>query len=449
MLGAAIAGTVLLPGDPGYDDARRGWNPAIDRHPSVIVRCTSTSDVAAAVRFAAASGLVTSVRAGGHSVVGHGVCDDGVMIDLSPMKAVEIDAVARVAHVQPGVTWAELDAASQEHGLATTGADTPSVGVAGSSLGGGLGHLQRLYGLTCDNLLSAEVVLADGRVVRAAADDDEDLFWALRGGGGNFGVVTSFSFALHPVHMLVGGVVVHTLEHAGDALRLYRELCATAPDELALMAMFVTAPPARSIPAELHRRPILILGAAHFGADHDAERDLDALRTACPPVRDFIRSMDYLELQKSPMPAGLQHYGRGEFLRDLDDDLLDGLVEGAAEAVSPFMMIELNQLGGALSRVPNGATAFGHRGAAQSLGVHCMWPADEEPAAHVDWVDTLWRGALPSSASGAYVNQLGEEGPERVRAAYGEDNFRRLAAIKAVYDPTNFFRLNQNVPPAS
>jgi FAD/FMN-containing dehydrogenase len=371
------------------------------------------------------------------------------MIDLSSMKTVEIDDAARVARVQPGVTWAELDAASQERGLATTGADTPSVGVAGSTLGGGLGHLQRLCGLTCDNLLAAEVVVADGRVLRAAEDDNEDLFWAIRGGGGNFGVVTSFTLALHPIRTLVGGVVIHPLERAGQALRLYREACASAPDELALMAMFVTAPPTRSIPTALHRSPILMLGAAHFGAEQDADRDLRTLRTACRPVRDFIRAMTYVELQKSPMPVGLQHYGRGEFLRDLDDGLLDALVEGAVDAVSPFMMIELNQLGGALGRVPNGATAFGHRGAVQSLGIHCMWPPHGGRAVHVDWVETLWRAASPSSAGGAYVNQLGDEGPERVRAAYGEDNFGRLAAIKAVYDPTNLFRMNQNVPPAA
>jgi FAD/FMN-containing dehydrogenase len=403
--------------------------------------------VVAAVGFARDMGLVVSVRGGGHSVAGYGVWDDALMIDLSPMKAVQVHTGHRTAAAQPGLTWGEFDAATQEYGLATTGADTSTVGIAGMTLGGGLGWLQRIYGLTCDNLLSAEVVLADGCVLRAAEDENRDLFWALRGGGGNFGVVTSFEYRLHPISEAIGGIVIHPLGQAHDVLCFYQDLCRSAPEELMLTALLVTAPPARSMPEDLRGRPVVVLGVAYFGPVAEGQQVVRPLREFGPPAVDLIRPVRYVDLQESPSPSGLRHYGKGEFLRELDEVVIRAVIAGVTEAVSPFTMVELNQLGGAISRVSEAETSFAYRHAAHSIGIHCLWPPADAPDRHVAWVQTLWEAVQTCSAGGAYVNHLGEEGDGRVRAAYGAETYERLAAIKAKYDSDNFFRVNQNIKP--
>jgi FAD/FMN-containing dehydrogenase len=442
-----FAGDLLLPDDPAYDTARRVWNPMVDRYPALIARCAGREDVAAAVRFARGCGLEVSIRGSGHSFPGLGVWDDALMIDLSGMKDIHLFPSRRRAVAQAGLTWGEFNLAAQAFGLATTGADVATVGIAGMTLGGGLGWLHRVYGLTCDNLLSAEVVLADGRTVRASDDEYPDLFWGLRGGGGNFGIVTSFEYRLHPLREVLGGIVVHPLERARDALRLYRELCAGAPDALRLAALLITAPPARFIPEELRGRMVVFLGAAYFGPLAEGERALRPLREFGPPLVDRIRPIRYADLQLPSTPSELYHHSKGEFLRRLDDAAIEALAAGAERAAAPFTLVLLNQLGGAMSRVPEETTSFAYRHAAHTLGIHAMWRPGEDGAQHVAWAEELWEALQPCSAGGAYVNHLGLEGERRIQAAYGPAKYARLAALKATYDPDNFFRINQNIKP--
>ncbi|HEX6700945.1 MAG TPA: FAD-binding oxidoreductase [Gaiellaceae bacterium] len=439
-------GEVVLPGDRDYDTLRRVWNPGVDRLPLAVARCTSTADVVAAIGFARDAGVAVSVRGGGHSYPGFAVWDDALMVDLSLLKRLTIEPASRRAIAQPGLIWGELDAAAQAFGLATTGADIPSVGIAGMTLGGGLGWLHRMHGLTCDNLVSAEVVLADGRVVRAAEDENADLFWGLRGGGGNLGVVTSFEYELHPVTQILGGILVHRLEHTVDALHAYRDVCRDAPDELRLSAILVTCPRARSIPQELHGRPVLFLACAYFGAHAEGERLLRPLREFGAPVLDRIRPIRYVDLQHPATPEELHHHSKGELLRILDDRTIEAVVAAVADATAAFTIVLISQLGGAMSRVPADATCYPHRHAEHTFGIHSMWDPSGDGERHVEWVEAVWRSALHVSAGGPYVNQLGFEGERRIRAAYGA-TYERLASVKAKYDPDNVFRINQNVEP--
>jgi len=441
-----FAGEVLAPGDIGYDAARRVWNPAVDQRPSLVARCTTAADVAAAVRFAREHGLPATVRGGGHSFAGYGVRDGAVMIDLSPMKAVRVLGGRRTAAAQPGLTWGELGRAAAACGLATTGADISTVGIAGMTLGGGMGWLHRVCGAACDNLLSAEVVTAGGEIVRAAADENPELFWGLRGGGGNFGIVTSLEYRLHPVDRIVGGIAIHPLERAREAMTLYAELCERAPDELRLGLFLITAPPARFVPEALRGRPMVMFCAAWFGAHEHADRWLRPVKEFGPPIADLIRPMRYVKLEHHAPPDGLHHHGTGEFLRGLDAAAIDALAAAAEGTVSPFIIILLNQLGGAFAR-PAQETAFGFRHAAHTVGIHCMWEPGDSPARHVAWTDALWRAVRHCSAGGAAINLQADEGPERVRGAYAPDAWSRLAALKGEWDPDNFFRVNPNVPP--
>jgi hypothetical protein len=448
-LPAPLRGALLLPGESGYDSARRVWNAAVDERPAGIVRCACTADVVAAVRFAREVGASVSVRGGGHSFAGFGVRDGALTIDLGAMKAVRIDPARRVALAEPGLTWGEFGAAAQVHGLATTGGDVASVGIAGLTLGGGTGWLHRLHGAACDNLLAAEAVTADGRVLRASADEHPDLFWALRGGGGNFGVVTRLEYRLHAVGEILGGILVHPIAHARDVLHLYRETCARAPDRLRLAVFMVTAPPARWIPEAMRGRPVVLLCAAYVGPTAEGERVVRPIRERVRPIVDLIRPRALLDLQHYAPPDGLHHFSIGEALSDLDDVAIDALAEGAAAPVSPFMIILLHQLGGAIARVPPGATAFSaHRYAAHTVGIHCMWRAHDPPDPHVRWTRALWGAVRHCSHGGAPVNMLGDEGGDRVKAAYGPSVWARLSAVKAQYDRENFFHVNHNVPPA-
>jgi FAD/FMN-containing dehydrogenase len=375
-----------------------------------------------------------------------------VLVDLQPLKDIEVDPARRVARAGAGVVWAELDRATQDHGLAVTGGEVSDTGIAGLTLGGGFGWLRRTCGLTCDSLLEAEVVTADGRVVRAAADENPELFWALRGGGGNFGVVTRFTYRLHPVGpMLYGGALVYPGERAVAALRFLRAHAARVPDEVSLMAALVVAPPAPEFPAELHGRPVVVLGAAYHGGLAEGEQALRFLRGFAPPAVDLLGPIPYVALQQMVdafTPRGLHYYVKSEWLADLPDGVVDALVDHHLARTSPLHQILLHQMGGAVSRVAPEKTAFTYRDAAFVVTVAGCWQPGDARGPHVEWARSAWRACLPGSAGGAYINHLdADEGANRIRAAYGAATYDRLIAVKAVWDPDNVFCGNHNIPP--
>jgi FAD/FMN-containing dehydrogenase len=450
---AGFRGPVLGPGDAGYDEARAIWNGAIDRRPALIARCTGTADVVAAVRHAGERGLDLSVRGGGHHVAGHSLCDGGLVVDCSPMRGVLVDAGKRRAGVRAGVLWGELDAATQRCGLATTGGVVTHTGIAGLTLGGGIGWLMRKHGLTADNLLSARVVTAAGEVVRAGAAEDADLLWALRGGGGNFGVVTRFEYRLHEVGpRVLAGALMWPLEAAPAALRLYRDVAADAPDELTSILILRRAPDLAFVPEELRGRPVLIVAVCWAGDPAVGARALRSLREHGPPLLDRVAPRPYLEHQSMldpVVPHGLHWYWRSCRLPRLADPVLDLLVEHAGRITSPLSYTVLFQLGGAVGRVAEDATACSHRSAGFDVNVNAGWrPGDEASESHVAWARGLHQALEPHS-SGVYVNFLMDEGEDRLRAAYGTAKLARLAALKARYDPGNVFHHNQNIRPAS
>ncbi len=441
--------TLIRPGDADYDAARHVWNGRADRHPALIVRCATTDDVVSAIRLARQHGLPLAVRGGGHSVAGFGTCDGGVVIDLAPMAAVNVDAARRRARAGGGTTWGRFDQATGAAGLGTTGAMISTVGVGGLTLGGGFGMLMRKYGLAADNLRAAQVVTADGAVVTASETEHADLLWGLRGGGGNFGVVTAFEFDLHPISTVLGGMVLHPAAHAGALLRFYRDFVATTPDELTTMVFFLTAPPAPFVPESLHGRPAVAILACYAGTGAEAEAAVAPLRTACDPAADLLQPLPYPALQSmldSAAPAGLQNDWKAAYLPALSDAAIAVLVERASAMASPLSSVHIHHLGGAVARVPEQATAFAHRGAAFALNILPAWTNPAESTAHVGWAYALWQAMQPYAAEGVYSNFLGDEGPARVRAAYGA-NYARLAALKQQYDPENIFRGNQNIPP--
>jgi FAD/FMN-containing dehydrogenase len=454
LLVAGFGGELIAPGDDGYDAARAVWNAAIDRRPVLIARARSTADVAAVIRYARDSETPLSIRGGGHSTPGLAVADGALMLDLSRMKAVTVDPAAGVAVAAPGLTWAELDVATHDAGLATTGAASGSAGIAGMTLGGGIGRLDRLAGLSCDNLVEAEVVTTDGRVLTASASSHPDLFWALRGGGGNFGLVTSFRYRLHPVTQAYGGLLAYRLEHAAQVLQAYAAFAERAPERLALYAVLLAAaPPLPFIPEGLRGQPLAGLLAFCFGtADDHPERTVAALKALLPPPAvDGTRPMSYLQTQQMGegfAPRGMYHYDTAEWLSFLDDKAIDALVGATARATSPRSTIVLKRMGGRTAQVPAGETAFWYRQAAYNLNVHAEWtpgPAD----AHQAWARAAREAAGHASAGGGYVNFTAEdEGLDRIRAAYG-GNYERLTEVKAAYDPDNFFRINHNIPPAA
>jgi FAD/FMN-containing dehydrogenase len=447
----SLTGEVITPRDPGYEAARRVWNGAIDRRPALIARPQGVAEVVEAVRFARSERLLTAVRGGGHNVAGHATCDDGMVIDLSRMRAVRIDPEARVAHVQGGALWVDVDYATQAFGLGVPGGMISSTGVAGLTLGGGIGWLSRKHGLTSDNLLSARLVTADGEVLTASADEHAELFWALRGGGGNFGVVTDFEFRLHPVGDVLGGVILQPLDAAGEFLRDYREVAAGAPDELATVLNFMTVPPLAAFPAELHGRKVLAVGISYAGDPAEGDRAIAPLRRLGAPVLERIGVMQYAvrqQLQDASAPAGLCNYWKSDYLTGLDDDLIDLMVDRARLTTSPLTQLHLYQLGGAAGRRPDGATAYAHRSAPWLFSIVSLWTNPAVSAPHIAWARSF-ASHLRRHTAGAYVNFLGDEGDGRVRDAYGVGKYGRLAAVKAAYDPDNFFRCNHNIEPAS
>jgi FAD/FMN-containing dehydrogenase len=449
-----FTGELLFPGHERYDAERQVWNRAVDRRPALIARARCTADVVAVIRFAREREVPLSVRGGGHSAAGFAVANDAVMLDLSAMKAARVDAADRTVQAAPGLRWDELDAATQVHGLAVTGGVVGSTGIAGLTLGGGIGWLDRLAGLTCDNLLCAEVVTADGQILRASAAEHPDLFWALRGGGGNFGVVTSFSYGLHPVTDVQGLFVGCAFERATDVLRAYAQYSEQAPDRLALYAALAAAPPASFIPGELHGQRAAMLLMVYFGTADAAQRAVQPLRAMLPqPAIDVALPMSYLQAQRlsdAIAGPGLHHYYTAEWLSRLDDQAIDGLVMAAMAAAehSPRSLITLKRMGGAVARVAADGTAFWYRNAAHNLDIHAQWTGGEDPAPHLAWARQTRQAAGHVGAGGGYVNFLGPgQGSGRVRSAYG-GNYTRLTEIKTAYDPGNFFRINHNIEPA-
>jgi len=451
-LAEALRGQVLRRGDDGYDAARSIWNGAHDRHPALIVRCAGVADVLRAVELARSENLPVAVRGGGHSIPGFSTVDDGLVIDLSGMQAVHVDPVRRTARVEAGATWSVFDRESQAFGLATTGGIVSTTGVAGFTLGGGVGWLMRKHGLASDNLISADVVTADGRLVRASEDENPELFWGLRGGGGNFGVVTSFEFDLHPVGpTITGGPVFYPGERGGEVLRAWRDWAHQAPDEVTTLANLLTAPPVPFLPEEWHGKPLVAIFAAHSGPLGDGERDVQPLREFAEPVADLIGPIPYLALQSLIDPIwepGAHNYMKAGFLGGLDDGAIDALLAGHACATSRMSEIHVEHLGGAVGRVASASTALGERSAPFLLNVIARTPTADGYEAAVEWGRDLHRTLSPALTGGAYVNFLSSEGEERVRAAYG-DKYGRLVALKDAYDPTNLFRLNQNIAPSA
>jgi FAD/FMN-containing dehydrogenase len=446
-----LRGALVVPGDADYDEARSVWNGMINRRPAMIVRCAGPSDVVAAIGFARSEGLTIAVRGGGHNVAGNATCDGGIVIDLSPMKGVRVDAGARTVRAQGGVTWGELDQETQSYGLATTGGLVTTTGIAGFTLGGGIGWMMRKYGLACDNLLSADVVTADGETVHTSETENTELFWGLRGGGGNFGVVTEFEYRLHPVPQVFGGLVAWPAAAARDVLRFWRDWAATAPDDVCTMAAFLHAPPEPFVPPEVVGSLIFAIACCHLDPDGRAEDDLRPLRELGPAV-DVLGPIPYQALQAmfdAGVPRGSRNYWRSGYLDALSDDAIDTIITHAGGVPAPLGQLHIHQLGGAMSRVPNDATAVGNRTSAFLMNYIGLWLDPDQDAAGTAWVRGISEAMAPHGTGARYVNFLADEGEEGVRSAYEADTFLRLARLKAQYDPTNVFRLNQNIKPSA
>jgi FAD/FMN-containing dehydrogenase len=436
QLQQAHRGALITPGDARYDDARRVWNAMIDRRPAVIARCRGAADVIAAVNFARDNALPLAVRGGAHSIAGRCVCDEGVVIDFSEMKAIRVDPVARTARAEPGVKWVELDRETQAFGLATTGGTVGDTGIAGLTLGGGFGWLEGACGMTVDNLLGADVVLADGRLVHASATENEDLFWALRGGGGNFGVVTSFEYRLYPIGpMVAGGLAVYPFPQAVSVLKMYRDFVRTAPDPLTVAAVLMTGPDGNKGCA---------IAATYAGPVDAGLKAVAPLKAFGTPAMDMIGPIPYLGQQsliEPAMPPNLLNYWKAEFVRELSDGLIQAAVDAYSRCVSPLSSILFFPIHGAASRVAPDATAYPHRNGFH-FGLYALWHDRADNDANIAWVRETWK-SIQQFARGVYVNELGDdEGDDRVKAAYA-GNYTRLAEIKAKYDPKNLFCLTR------
>jgi FAD/FMN-containing dehydrogenase len=449
-LRAMVRGRVLFPSDAAYDFARRVYNGLIDRRPAVIVQCAGTEDVQTVVRFCTDHHWLPAVRGGGHSAAGYSVCEGGLVIDLSLMKAAQVDPVRRIARVQPGVTWGELDSVTQSFGLATTGARISSAGVVGVTLGGGYGWLMRKHGLAIDNLVSAEIVTANGNLLRVSTSHNPDLFWGIRGGGGNFGVVVSLELQLHPLTQVTGGMVFYPASRLREVLSLYGDFMMSAPDDLSALCNFLIMPAAPFVPPHLQGIPVVAIAVCHAGSQDAAQHDLQPLRELGPPLIDRIRPMTYSKLQRMYDAAGTfghKTYSRSGHLPSLSSTARDAIAVHASRIMSPLSIVMLCRLGGAVARVGEHDTAFAHRDTAFDLAINAVWSDADELSFHKSWTDEFW-AVMQQFCAGVYVNELGQEGDERVRDAYPPETYRRLAALKTLYDPENLFRFNHNIAPA-
>jgi FAD/FMN-containing dehydrogenase len=449
-LRTAFRGALLRPGEEGYDEARRIWNGAIDRRPALIARCAGADDVVEAIAFARERDLPVSVRGGGHAVAGHAVCDDGVMIDLSLMKAVRIDPDARTARAAGGALWADLDRASTRAGLATTGGLISHTGVGGLTLGGGLGHLMRKHGLTVDNLLAVDLVTADGDRLRVDAESEPELFWGLRGGGGNFGIATALEYRLHPIAPLIlGGPIFWPLADAPAVLRFLRDFIPEAPDELGITLTMTLAPPLPFVPADQFGKPVIGVVVVWSGDLADGERAIAPLRRIGTPLADVVRPAPYVGLQSmldGGAPHGMHYYWKSHRLGGLSDDVIEALL-ARAELLVPGAQIQGWAMGGAVSRVDPAATAVGQREVGLDVSFVGAWPPSIDGEAHKAWSRASWDALLPHS-NGVYANFISDEGAAGVTAAYG-DRVARLTALKDRYDATNVFRMNANIVPST
>ena len=450
-----LAGSLVRPGDGDYEEARHIWNRAIDKHPAMIVRAASTADVVRAVRFAASEGLPVAVRGGGHSVAGFSTCDDGIVVDLSAMTTVEVDAGGRRAVAGGGTQWAGFDAATQAHGLATPGGLVSTTGLGGFTLGGGIGHLVRAYGLACDNLLAAEVVTADGTVVRASPDDDADLYWGLRGGGGNFGVVTSLELALHPVGPTVlAGVVFYAGEDAAEVVAGWRDHVADAPDQLSSLVNLTTAPPAPFLPLEWHFKKVAAIAVCWAGDPAEGADEVKPLLSLGTVVADLVGPLPYLELQQlldGLWTPGSANYFTSAFIDELPDDAVATVADFHRRSADLPAQAELHlhHLGGAMARVASDATPFTDRTSPYIVNCIARTPAEHDLSPHREWAQAARSAIARHGAGRTYVNFTGEAGDDNVKAAYPPDTYRRLQQLKNRYDPSNLFRFNQNVAPSA
>ena len=444
-----VGGDVIAPGNDAYDEARTVYNAMIDRHPAVVVRAASVSDVTAAVNFARENGLDLAVRGGGHSVPGFGTCDDGVALDLSGMRTVTVDPKSRTARAEGGATWGDFNDATHVHGLATTGGIISTTGVGGLTLGGGIGYLARGLGLSCDNLISADVVTADGRSVVAREDENADLFWALRGGGGNFGVVTSVEFRLHPVGTIYGGPLFFEVEDAGTVLRFFREFIADAPEEFGGFPAWQIAPPLPFIPENRHGDTFLAFVACWAGPVDQGEAILRPLHDVAPVVAEHVGEMPYPALNSAfdaLVPPGLQHYWKANFVTELSDAAIDAHLEHGPKVPVVNSTVHIYPINGACHRVASDATAFAYRDANFAPVIAGMWPDPAQNEANISWVRDYYEATAPLSQEGGYINFMAGDDQDRIKANYG-GNYDRLVQVKRTYDPDNLFHLNQNIRP--
>ena len=440
---SSLGGELLGPDDEGYDQSRRVWNGMIDKKPALIARCSGVADVIACVNFARENGLLVAVRGGAHNAAGHGTCDGGLLIDLSSMKGVRVDPIRKTATAQPGLSWAELDRETQAFGLATTGGTISNTGIAGLTLGGGLGWLMGKHGLTCDNLLSADVVTADGRFLTANTSENEDLFWALRGGGGNFGVVTSFEYQIHPVGpMVLGGLVIHPRDRAKEMLQFYADYSAAMPDDVEAWAFLLTSPEGEAIAA-------MVIG--YNGPVDEGGPLLEPARNFGPPVADTVGPLPYNKRQSMIDEGSAEHgvlrYWKSGHLDRLDDEAIDLIVDHASRMTSPMSSVGLFRVHGAVTRVPPEATAHAAREPYWDFNIISQWRDPAESDRHVSWTREFWTAAEPLT-TGVYMNHVAHDEPERIRPSYGR-NYDRLVALKNKYDPANLFRLNPNIKPTT
>lgn len=448
-------GQIINPKDAGYEEARKVWNGMIDKYPTLIVRPTTRMDIVEAINFARVNDLVLSVRGGGHNVAGHATNNNGIVLDLSLMKNIEVDPVKKTARAEGGVTWGELDAATQVYGLATPGGVYSKTGIAGLTLGGGFGHLRNKYGLSCDNLMAAEVVTASGEIVHASADENSELLWGLRGGGGNFGIVTTFEYQLHPVGPdVMMTFALHDTPTAEDmqrAVRFYRDFSLTAPDEVSTLLALGQIPPDEHFPEELHRKPFTLLSGLYAGPVEEGKKVLQPFLDFTKPLLDFSGVMPYVEAQQmfdEDYPDGLRYYWKSLNLSELSEDAITHIVEHARRQPSPFSTTDIWHVGGAVSRVSSDASAFHGRHAAFLLSPEANWIDDADDEANLHWLRQFIQEMESFSDGSRYLNFAGfqEEGDEMMRQSFG-NQYERLVALKRKYDPDNLFRLNQNIKP--